>query len=77
MPSMTKQHVAGNLGVSKNPIATSSTQRGARQAILQSVPPGQRGAVAGKIGVAQNPAAPKAVQHSARVDVMNQVGSKK
>ena len=72
-----KQQVAGKLGVSNNPAASPSVQRGARLDILKGMAGNNRAAVAGKIGVGQNPNASKSVQHDARVHVMHQVGKGK
>ena len=71
---LSKQQVAGHLGVSHNPKASSTAKRQSRQAILESTPNNARPTVAGKIGVASNPNAQKSTQHQARVAVMKASG---
>ena len=78
---MSKQQVAGHLGMAKNPQVSQGAKHTSRQAVMKSGASKGSGAssqsqsrMAGKIGVTTNPSASKSVQHQARKDVMNAAG---
>lgn len=74
--TLSKQQVAGHLGVSHNPQTSSAAKHSSNQAILKSTSSSVRPSVAGNIGVAHNFTASKSTQHNARVSVMKSAGKK-
>lgn len=78
---LSKQQVAGHLGVAKNPQVSQGAKYSSRQAVMKSAASKGGGSatvakVAGKMGVTTNPTASKSTQHHARQDVMKTAGKK-
>ena len=78
--AMSKQQVAGHLGVANNPQVSAAAQHQSRQAVMASAAHGSSGrsqaSIAGQIGVTTNPQVSSSGQHAARVNVMNAAAKK-
>jgi hypothetical protein len=77
---MSKQQVAGHLGIANNLQMSAWTQHSSRQAVMASAAQGSSGrsqaSIAGQVGVTTSPQVSSSTQHAARVNLMSAAAKK-
>lgn len=77
---MSRQQIAGHLGVANNPQLSSATQHASRVTVMSAAASGgsnrSQASIAGQIGATTNPQFSSATKHAARVSLMNAAAKK-